>query len=124
MLRRALGLVQWRGLMVWSIVPESCSQPMLGLALGSRPVAWLDGMVEILVSVEFTTGKGRERVRVLGTLEFTTLDDEVSQACRSPVQALSTKLPETYPQFPPWEWTLANKGLGLWPIRVSISGMA
>ena len=45
-------------------------------------MAWLDGMVEILVSVEFTTGKGRERVRVLGTLEFTTLDDEVSQAHR------------------------------------------
>jgi hypothetical protein len=34
------------------------------------------------VQVEFTTGKGRERVRVLGTLEFTTLDDEVSQAHR------------------------------------------
>ena len=32
--------------------------------LWSRPVAWLDGMVEILVLVEFTTGKGRERVRV------------------------------------------------------------
>ena len=31
---------------------------------GSRPVAWLDGMVEILVLVEFPTGKGRERVRV------------------------------------------------------------
>src|SRR6516162_357192 len=35
-----------------------------GPCLGSRPVAWLDGMVEILVLVEFTTGKGRERVRV------------------------------------------------------------
>src|SRR6516164_3335339 len=33
---------------------------------GSRPVAWLDGMVEILVSVEFTTGKGRERVELGG----------------------------------------------------------
>ena len=27
------------------------------------------------VQVEFTTGKGRERVRVLGVLEFTTLDE-------------------------------------------------
>src|SRR5215472_14365038 len=35
-----------------------------GPCLGSRPVAWLDGMVEILVLVEFSTGKGRERVRV------------------------------------------------------------
>ena len=35
-----------------------------GPCLGSRPVAWLDGMVEILVLVEFPTGKGRERVRV------------------------------------------------------------
>src|SRR6516165_12832758 len=35
-----------------------------GPCLGSRPVAWLDGMVEILVLVEFPTGMGRERVRV------------------------------------------------------------
>ena len=40
------GLVQWRGLMVWSR-------------------SW------------FRTTKGKERVRVSGILEFTTLDDEV-----------------------------------------------
>src|SRR5215475_11052624 len=34
-----------------------------------------------------------------------------------PDQALSTKLPGTYPRFPPWEWTLAN---GLVEILVSV----
>src|SRR5262252_3917709 len=73
------GLVQWHGLMVWSR-------------------SWFR-----------TTGKGRERVRVYGILEFTTLDENYRRPV-DPVQAHSTKLPWDLPQFPPWEWTLANKG--------------
>src|SRR6516164_9577546 len=38
------GLVQWRGLMVWS------RSWFRTTGKGSRPVAWLDGMVEVLVS--------------------------------------------------------------------------
>ena len=58
------------------------------------PLEWTlaNGLVEILVSVEFTT-----------------LDENYRRPV-DPVQAHSTKLPWDLPQFPPWEWTLANKG--------------
>src|SRR5215831_3778323 len=62
------------------LVPESCSQPMLVLALGL--VQWR-GLMVWSRSWFRTTGKGRERARVQGILEFTTLDDEIPEARRS-----------------------------------------
>ena len=67
------GLVQWRGLMIWSR-------------------SWFR-----------TTGKGTRKGESVGILEFTTLDDEIPGPSITCSGAFDENCPETDPQFPPWE---------------------